>query len=524
MEGASEPEQPVGRKGLAATAAHGSAWMTAQTVVNKVVTLFAGILLARLLLPADYGLAFFAANLSAYFFILPTFVLGDVVLASPRRFASIAGAVDRVARIAGAVMFIALAALAFPIQQFDGRTGLAFLIVVAATRVLADAMLAVPFARMRLDLEYRRISIIDGTVMLTATAVGVALAYFGAGPISLTLPPIFTIAVRAFIYRRLKAKELQVEVVREEVRPVVRQYVEAGLGQYLNNILIGLEIVVLGFMTGETELGLFSLAANYAVQANIIIAVQLSSALQPIFGHIQDDPKRQIAAFMRATRFLTAVAAPLSLVQAAVAVPAFTLLFQPKWSGSIAVFAALSVGQAFIFMSTPAVGLLKAQGRFRAYLLIQFLQAVCAVTAFYFAVRFGGDAALSFAEAIGLPVDPQAGKALALAIASTVVWSIFCPIMVWMAGRPARLGIGTTLGAFLEPWIVAVPVTLALIAIWTELRAHASTHFADIATLVVVAPIAAIVAIIGCLLLRAETRADAKAVLQRFRRRRAPAA
>lgn len=520
MESGAEPAPPSDHGGLAAKAAHGSAWTTAQTVINKLVTTVAGVALARLLTPADYGLASFAANISVFFFVLPTYVMGDVMLANTRRFDAISGAVNRVSWIAGAVMFAVLVAAAVPIQGLNEHGGVAILVVIAATRALADAVLAVPFARMRVDLEYRRIAIVDGSVILGATVLGLAMAYLGAGPIALTLPPIATLAVRGMIYRRMKAKELRLSVDPAEVRPVLRQYGVAGLGQYLSNIILGLEIIVLGFMIEKTELGLFVLASTYAVQANSVIATQLGAVLQPIFGHIQDDPKRQVAAFVRATRLLSAVAVPLSLVQAAVSVPAFALLFEAKWTGSIAIFAVLSVAQAFMFVTAPSVALLKAQGRFRAYLVLQLAQLVVAAIVFVLAVRGGGDAALSLARWVGLPIDPDAGRALALAIASAVVWSFFCPITVWMAGRPARLGLGATLSTFYEPWLVAVPVSVGLVACWLALRGAMSAHAADITTLVVAAPVAAAIGIVGCVLLRSDTRADAANVMRRFIRRR----
>ncbi|RLS90401.1 MAG: lipopolysaccharide biosynthesis protein, partial [Planctomycetota bacterium] len=51
-------DEPVpGKAGFASAAASGSAWTTLQTVANKFVTVFAMLVLARLLTPAEFGLA-----------------------------------------------------------------------------------------------------------------------------------------------------------------------------------------------------------------------------------------------------------------------------------------------------------------------------------------------------------------------------------------------------------------------------------------------------------------------------------
>lgn len=512
-----------GARGYASAATHGTALMTAQTVLNKLATVLAGLVLARLLSPDDYGIAFFVVNVVVFVFIVPTPVMGDVLLADQKRFQRIAGAASMVMWVAAFAMFAVLAGLAIPMERLDGRVGLAVLIAVAATRPLADAVLAIANARMRIDLEYRRIAIIDGSVMLAATIGSLAMAYFGAGPLSLTLPPIAALALRGVFYWRCVRGRVDLTLHREEIRPVARRFAVAGLGQYLNNILLALEIVVLGFATNETEVGLFVLAATYAIQANTVIAGQIGAVLQPIFAHVRDDAVRQIGGFLRATRLLSAIAVPLSLVQAAIAIPVFHLLFPPKWTGSIAIFAILSVAQAFVFVSAPAIALLKAQGRFRAYFLCQFAQLATALVAFTLAVRFGGPTALAAASSIGLPIDENAGKALALGMASALVWAAFCPIAVWIGGRPANLGFGECLRLFFEPWLVTLPVAAALVGLWIGLRGLVSEKVADALTIGVLAPGAATLAILGCAWIRESTRTDMKDILARFTRRRKPA-
>jgi lipopolysaccharide exporter len=210
-------------RGYAATAAHGSVWMTAQTVLNKLVTILAGLLLARLLSPDDYGLAYFAVSVAVFAFVFPTPVMGDVLLSEQKRFQQIAGAASIVMWIAAIAMCALVASLAIPLENFDGRAGLAALILVAAMRPVADAVLAIPHARMRIDLAYRRLAIIDGSVTLAATVASLAMAYFGAGPLSLALPAVAALALRGVLFWRCVRGRVDLTVRREELRPVTRR-------------------------------------------------------------------------------------------------------------------------------------------------------------------------------------------------------------------------------------------------------------------------------------------------------------
>jgi PST family polysaccharide transporter len=515
----SEASKDAHLGGYAGAAVSGSAWLTAQTVLNKVVTVFATLVLSRLLTEEEYGSAFSAIHVAVLGIVLPVFVMGDVLQAQATRFNRVAGAANWLAWVSAAAMFLLIAASAPFIAGYMENPALTALVMVAATRPLADAVLAVPHARMRIDLEYRRIALIDGSVFLAMTALGVILAASGIGAVAYVAPPILALALRGILYWRVVRDRIELTLDRAEVRPFLRQYGEAGAGQYLNNIMLSLEVVALGFLArgNAAAVGAFGLAALLASQANAVVASQLGAVLQPIFVHIHHDPQRQVSAFLRATRLLSALAVPFSLMQAALAIPAFSIFLElPKWEGAIGIFAVLSIGQAFVFVAAPAIAMLKAQGRFRAYLVWQGCQVAVAAALFAAGILHGGPSALAIAGIVGLPTSEGIAPALALAFASAIVWALFCPIVVWLAGRPALLGVGTTLSVFFTPWLVAVPATALAIVAWLGLRAAMATLAADVLAVLVVGPIIGLATVVLAARLRADTWTDFRSLVARI--------
>ena len=128
-----------------------------------------------------------------------------------------------------------------------------------------------------------------------------------------------------------------------------------------------LEIIVLGFVSGKYETGLFGLAYSIAAQANTVIAYQLGVVLQPIFGRLQDDPERQVAGFLKAQRVLSAVCVPICFTQAVLAEPLFRLVLDAKWQPAIPIFQVVSLMQAFYFATGPSMSCLRAQRRFGTF-------------------------------------------------------------------------------------------------------------------------------------------------------------
>jgi O-antigen/teichoic acid export membrane protein len=135
-----------------------------------------------------------------------------------------------------------------------------------------------------------------------------------------------------------------------------------------------------------------------------------------------------------------AVAVPLSLLQASLAEPMFSLLFPGKWEAALPVFAVMSVVQCFYFGVTPGISMLKAQARFGAYFVWQATHVSIALCAYSVAAVQGG--------------------AFAVAITDAAVWAVSVPFATWIATRGSGRSAIESITVFTTPWVTAAPVAL----------------------------------------------------------------
>jgi O-antigen/teichoic acid export membrane protein len=223
---------------------------------------------------------------------------------------------------------------------------------------------------------------------------------------------------------------------------ILHHYWRAASAQYLHNIVVGLEVLILGMASGDAETGLFGLAFVMAVQANSVISYQLGQVLQPIFGHLQMDPVRQVAGFLKAQSVLSAVSVPICLAQALLAEPLFNLAFAPKWRPAIPVFQVVSLAQALYFATGPSMACLRAQRRFGTFLVWQAAQLLLSIPIYWVGARNGG--------------------AVGVALASAGVWAASSPVVVWLCTLAAGRGrLTDSILIFVRPWIVGIPIFLA---------------------------------------------------------------
>ena len=106
---------------------------------------------------------------------------------------------------------------------------------------------------------------------------------------------------------------------------LMRDYLRGGAAQYIHGLTLQVNLMILGYVSGAYEAGLYAFASMVAVQINSMIATKVGEVMQPILGRLQGDRSRQARVFVQSQQILGAVCIPLALLQAALAEPLFQL-------------------------------------------------------------------------------------------------------------------------------------------------------------------------------------------------------
>ena len=430
-------------KALTDVALRGSLWFFVQSLMNKICTAGATLVIAYFLSPDEYGLAGVALAAAAFLRIMPPELMGDVLVARARRLDWLGGTARTLSGFIGlGGCALMLGAIPMVVRIYDGYPSgwLSGLLVAVAVGTLFSAALVIPMTSLRLRFRFREMAAVEGVLQLGATVLSVGFAAVGAGAAALVAPQVIKEGGRALWYNRMDPPARYGRRFRRgAARELMRSYAAAAGSQYVHGALVGLEIAVLGYAAGGYQAGIFGFAFAIAVQANRVITSRLELILQPTLRVLQRHSERQVDALLRAQRVLGAVCIPVALLQTVMAEPLFHLLLPEKWWPSIPVFQILSLMQAFYFASGPAMACLKAQRRFAMLLLWPSVQMLLSFPVYWLGAQHGG--------------------AVGTAMASALMWSMSIPIGTWLCtkcGGPGRLR--ATIAAFTKPWAVALPI------------------------------------------------------------------
>jgi O-antigen/teichoic acid export membrane protein len=510
------PPLPAARP-LGQAVLRGSALTGIQVVANKILASVATLLLGQTLSADDFGVAGVAVSLGATLILFQTWVFVDVAIAE-------SSVTDRLLKSAqaGALIFgiaqglLILIAAPFVQRLYPDKRGLTTLMAIVAIRPVSDALSVAPLAHLRIALSFRAQAWVDGLTAAGGSIASVVLAYLGFGAVAVVLPPIATLAARAAAYWVIAPAFGRSALDWSEVRRVCRIFVRAASGAYLTSVTFLVDAVILGAFVAERSMGLYAFSFNLAIQATLVIAQNVAAAVQPAFAAMGSDVSRQSEGLLRTVRMISVVTVPASLIQSAFAVPVFHALWGTKWDAALPVFMVLSIGQALVFIGSPSIYLLKAQGRFGGYLRLEVVHVVYSIAATLVAVRWGGGVVDSAARVFGFKADPDAAVPIAVSVATAIGWAIFAPLSMWLACRGSHIRNAQIIDVMLRPWIATVPT--AGIGAWVawSVIGRFESWFVTFAVILLLTAVTFVLSVWLGARLHPSTRNDLRSLMARF--------
>jgi len=375
---------------LTTKALRAAQWRTAGVAVAAGSQLLVGVVLARLLSPADFGVAALAYIVLGFAQPLGDAGLGGAVIQR-------SGLTDRHIRAAFTCSMIvgvsvaAIVALAAPFGAIvlrDARAApvlrvLSIGIALRGTAVVADALL-------RRQLDFRRQVAIDtASYVVGYGLVAVTLAWSGQGVWSL---------VWGGLVQTLIASVEQLAVVRHPMRPLLAVHelqelfvygLAAAVSGCVNYVALNGDYFVVGRLMGALNLGLYSRAYALMNLPQTYAAGVISGVMFPAFAQVQDEPARVRSGYLLVTKLTAMIAAPAMAILAVAAPPIVRGLYGSQWVGAIVPLQILAI--AGYFRALYHLGGIVAQSVGRVYgeLWRQITYATAVVVGALVASRYG---------------------------------------------------------------------------------------------------------------------------------------
>jgi lipopolysaccharide exporter len=362
---------PGTSENLGARIARGAAWMVLFKLIERSIGFVSTLILARLLVPEDFGLVAMAMSVVALTEIMGAFGFDTALIQRPNATRAHYDTAWTYNVLVGVVIAIILLLLATPVASFYREPRLVSIIPLLALSTFIQSFANIGTVAFRKELNFRR----DFGFMLSRKLFSFLV----------TMTLAFTIASYWALIGGTIAGAIFGVVASYGLHPYRPRFCLAASKDLLqfskwllaNNLIFLMQNrstdFLLGRAMGAHTLGVYNIAFEIATMPSTELVAPLNRAALPGYAKIANDLPRLRQGFLRMIGIIAMFAFPVGIGLASIADPAVRLLLGAKWIEAIPLIQILAVygvinalqsniGQVYVALGMPKVITLMAGG------------------------------------------------------------------------------------------------------------------------------------------------------------------
>lgn len=434
-------DRPAVRRGPGAGS--GLAWSLLNSVVNRLATVVIGIVMARLLVPADFGGFAVALAVLAVAQSANDAGVGLALVRSADPTPGVTGTATTVALAGSLLVYALVLVVAGPVATASGDPGAASLIAVLGLAVVLDGVTTVPNAVLAREFRQRQRAVADVVALVPAAALGIGLAAGGAGAWGLVVSTLSANLTAGVLVVRCCPGVLRPGWDRRAARRLLGVGAPLAAASLVLVATLNVDTLVVGREVGAAALGAYLLAFNLSSWPTNLVSVAVRRVTIPAFARSAVDGSPPVAVFARALHGVAAFAGVATVCLAVLAEPLVELLYGPRWSATASALRWLAVLGGLRVVLDLGYDVLAALGRTRSLLAVQVVWFGSLLVALPLGARWRGIEGVALAHC---------------AVAAVVVMPFH--VVCW---HRAGLRVGSIGRAVALP-LVATPVAVAVAA------------------------------------------------------------
>jgi PST family polysaccharide transporter len=333
-----DEERPV--KNVASKLAKGSLWISASRSLANALQFLSTIVLARILVPEDFGLVALATTMLAILTALTNISMTSALvhLKDPTE--------DHLhtAWTLGAIRALVLAALfsvaAHPAARFYEEPRLVEVMYVLAISVVLTGLPNPRRVMLQKKLIFWQDFVLDVSQRLIGVVVSIVIAVvyetYWALVIGTVAGQLANVAISYTVLPFLPRPSFR------HARDLWSFSIWLTLGSAINTINWRFDHLLIGAYLGRADLGYYTVGDKLAIMPTREATLPLTQTVFPGFAHVAGEPERLRNAYQRAQALVTAVALPFGIGMAVIADPLVRLAMGDKWAPAIPVIQALA--------------------------------------------------------------------------------------------------------------------------------------------------------------------------------------
>lgn len=377
-------EQSLKQKAL-----KGVFWSSIERLLTQAIQLVLGIIMARLLLPSDYGLIGMLAIFSA---ISASFVdsgLNSALIQKKDRTEEDYSTVFYFNLMVSAGCYLLLFVCAPLISGFYKTPALTPIIRVMFMTLIINSLCMVQQTKLTINMNFKAKTIISFLSVLMSGSLGVFLAYSGMGVWALVAQAIIgsvTTTLMLFIICRWKPLLVFSKQSFNRLFGFGSKLLGAGL---VATTLSNLYTILIGRFFSPDQVGYYTRGMQMPALASSTISSVLQGVTYPVMTSVQDDRERMVSIYKRLIKTTGFFVIPCMTALAIISEPFVRFFLTEKWMPAVVLMQWICFARMFTPISALNMNILNAIGRSDLFLKIDLSKLPMAFIALAITLPFG---------------------------------------------------------------------------------------------------------------------------------------
>ncbi|HEY7561808.1 MAG TPA: MOP flippase family protein [Gaiellaceae bacterium] len=367
----------------------GLAWKVLSQVFGQTWQTVVAIILARLLFPADYGLAAMVLVFAAIVPIFSDLALGAALVQRRTLSESDRSTVFWTSTGVGVLFTVLGIALSWPMAAFYGEPEVQPLFAVLSLSFVITALGTTQKALLTRDMDFRSLELRLMAGSFAAGVVGILLAAGGYGAWAIIGQQVVLAVVSTALLWSFTRWRPRFRFSLDSLRGLVG----FSLNVFGTRLLFygnrNADNLLIGRFVGASGLGVYSLAYNVMLAPMSRLGWPIAEVLFPAFSKMQDEPGRMASAWVRVNRLVGSLTIPASLGVILVAPEFVTAVLGDRWSEAIPIIRLLGWVSLLQSLGTLDSAVLLARNRSGTLLRYAVVAFVASVAAFVVGLEWG---------------------------------------------------------------------------------------------------------------------------------------
>lgn len=367
----------------------GIMWSAIERFSLQGVQFIIQIILARLLLPSDYGMI---GMLAIFLQVAQVFIDSGFTNALIQKkdrteedFATVFYFNILVAVLFYGILFFSASLIA----DFYNMPTLVLVIRFIALSLIINALSAIHRTKLIISVNFKTQSKISLGAAFISGVIGIWMAYVGCGVWALVWQTLLNSIILTILFYCLVHWKPLHTFSKSSFERLFNFGSKLLISSLINTVYRNLYAIVIGKKFSVVELGYYTRAEQFAIFPSNNLNALVSRVAYPILSSIQDDDKCLTNAYRNYIRLSSYIIFPLMVGLLVLANPIISLLLTDKWSGVVILLQILCLDWMFDHLSQINLNLLWVKGRSDLSLRLEIIKKTIAIFILFVSIPFG---------------------------------------------------------------------------------------------------------------------------------------